>query len=234
MDIQSKILKFARKTPISAVKEAVGKTLGIDTSSLKWTSQTLSISIFTDDSKAIYENPIHHKSAVKIYQQSTNIEAEPVVAETDVKAETVVAKPAIEAVEGPADPTGQSISSMVNQDHEAVIMGMGYSQAVAEKSLYLTENRSVEAAFLWIDDNQGKPDFEEALRIVGHEEERKTEESKEPVQTQALKDEHPPVQEEEMEVPKETIEEIEEDICRLESTLSGIEPHYVDPAHELA
>jgi hypothetical protein len=38
----------------------------------------------------------------------------------------------------PAEPEGQSISGLVNQDEVKQIMDMGYSKAVAEKSLFMT------------------------------------------------------------------------------------------------
>jgi uncharacterized UBP type Zn finger protein len=38
----------------------------------------------------------------------------------------------------PAEPEGQSISGMVNQDEVKQIMEMGFSKAVAEKALFMT------------------------------------------------------------------------------------------------
>lgn len=46
---------------------------------------------------------------------------------------------------------------------------MGYSKNVSEKSLFLTQNVSIEKAIDWINENKASPDFEEELRIVGQQ-----------------------------------------------------------------
>lgn len=43
---------------------------------------------------------------------------------------------------------------------------MGYSKAVAEKSLFLTQNSSVDHAVDWIMNHMEDADFEEELMIV--------------------------------------------------------------------
>ena len=53
----------------------------------------------------------------------------------------------------PEEPQGQSISSMVNQEYLAMLLSMGFSQAVCEKALFLTQNASVEVAMGWIEEN---------------------------------------------------------------------------------
>jgi len=65
------------------------------------------------------------------------------------------------------EPSGQSISEHVNQEWSQQIQDMGFSKAVAEKSLFLTQNASVEAAIEWINEHSSDPDFEEELQIVG-------------------------------------------------------------------
>lgn len=44
---------------------------------------------------------------------------------------------------------------------------MGFSKNVAEKALFLTQNKGCEAAMAWIDKNMDEPDYEEPLMIVG-------------------------------------------------------------------
>lgn len=46
-------------------------------------------------------------------------------------------------------------------------MDMGFSKNVSEKSLFLTQNASLENAMEWIDKHSEDADFEEELRIVG-------------------------------------------------------------------
>ena len=58
------------------------------------------------------------------------------------------------------------ITSLVNQEHLAQLQNMGYSQNVAEKALFLTQNSSLEAAVNWIAEHQGDADFEEQLFMV--------------------------------------------------------------------
>jgi uncharacterized UBP type Zn finger protein len=74
--------------------------------------------------------------------------------------------------ESPAQ-EGQSISSMVNQEFATILQQMGFTKAVSEKALFLTQNASVEAGVEWIQQNQDQPDFNEELRIVGQEEKSK-------------------------------------------------------------
>lgn len=61
---------------------------------------------------------------------------------------------------------GESISSMVNQEFSSLLQEMGFTKAVSEKALFLTQNTSVEAAMEWIQQNQEQPDFLEELRMV--------------------------------------------------------------------
>eukprot|EP00357_Protocruzia_adherens_P033112 CAMPEP_0115000386 /NCGR_PEP_ID=MMETSP0216-20121206/16729_1 /TAXON_ID=223996 /ORGANISM="Protocruzia adherens, Strain Boccale" /LENGTH=333 /DNA_ID=CAMNT_0002365479 /DNA_START=28 /DNA_END=1029 /DNA_ORIENTATION=- len=68
---------------------------------------------------------------------------------------------------------GQSISSHVNQTFAESLTAMGYTKAVAEKSLFLTQNASIEAAIGWIEQHQDDADFLEELRIVGQTEQQK-------------------------------------------------------------
>lgn len=49
---------------------------------------------------------------------------------------------------------------------------MGYNKNVSEKSLFLTQNLSLEKAIDWINENSKSPDFDEELRIVGQTEEQ--------------------------------------------------------------
>ncbi len=49
---------------------------------------------------------------------------------------------------------------------------MGYSKNVAEKALFMNQNKGgIDKALEWIDQHQNDPDFEEALMIVGQTEE---------------------------------------------------------------
>jgi len=43
---------------------------------------------------------------------------------------------------------------------------MGFSKAVAEKALFMTQNKGVDKAMDWIYAHDNDPDFEEALVIV--------------------------------------------------------------------
>jgi len=45
-------------------------------------------------------------------------------------------------------------------------MDMGFSKAVAEKALFMTQNKGVDKAMDWIYTHNNDPDFEEALVIV--------------------------------------------------------------------
>ena len=67
----------------------------------------------------------------------------------------------------PQQPVGISISDKVNQQDVAQLNSMGFSKNVAEKALFLTQNKGVEAAMAWIDKNMDEPDYEEPLMIVG-------------------------------------------------------------------
>jgi uncharacterized UBP type Zn finger protein len=44
---------------------------------------------------------------------------------------------------------------------------MGFPKQVAEKSLFLTQNKGVEGAMAWIDAHQEDADYLEELQIVG-------------------------------------------------------------------
>ncbi|OMJ88515.1 hypothetical protein SteCoe_9556 [Stentor coeruleus] len=61
---------------------------------------------------------------------------------------------------------GQSISSMVDQSLVTQLIEMGFSKNVSEKSIFLTQAKSVEPAMDWISEHQGDPDFEEELQII--------------------------------------------------------------------
>lgn len=67
-------------------------------------------------------------------------------------------------------PQGQSISSMVNQEEAKMLMEMGYSKAVAEKSLFLVQGGGVPKALDWIDQHMDDPDFNEELVVVAQTE----------------------------------------------------------------
>lgn len=64
----------------------------------------------------------------------------------------------------------QPISSMVNQEFSKELQEMGFSKNVSEKSLFFTQNLSVQKALDWITENSKAPDFEEELRMVSQEE----------------------------------------------------------------
>lgn len=65
------------------------------------------------------------------------------------------------------DTTSQSISSHVTQELATQLIDMGFSKNVSEKSLFLTQNASLEKALEWIEQHNEDADFEEELRIVG-------------------------------------------------------------------
>eukprot|EP00331_Platyophrya_macrostoma_P007772 CAMPEP_0176430510 /NCGR_PEP_ID=MMETSP0127-20121128/14292_1 /TAXON_ID=938130 /ORGANISM="Platyophrya macrostoma, Strain WH" /LENGTH=349 /DNA_ID=CAMNT_0017812405 /DNA_START=39 /DNA_END=1088 /DNA_ORIENTATION=- len=69
-----------------------------------------------------------------------------------------------------ANPEGEPISSMVNDEFNGILQSMGYSKFVSEKALFFTQSKSVEAAQEWIDEHKNDPDFEEELRMVKQEE----------------------------------------------------------------
>lgn len=80
---------------------------------------------------------------------------------TDQQDMNVDAKEAV-AEETPAEeikPKGKPISSLVNQEFVSMIMDMGFTKAVAEKSLLFTNNLSVEGAMEWITQHQDDADF---------------------------------------------------------------------------
>lgn len=66
-----------------------------------------------------------------------------------------------EGTEQPEQPKGRPISSLINQEFASTIQEMGFSKAVAEKSLLYTNNGSVEGAMEWITQHQEDPDFEQ-------------------------------------------------------------------------
>ena len=67
-----------------------------------------------------------------------------------------------------AAPQGQSISSLVNQNEVNSLMEMGYSKNVAEKALFMNQNKgAIDSALEWIMAHMEDPDFEEPLMIVG-------------------------------------------------------------------
>jgi uncharacterized UBP type Zn finger protein len=61
---------------------------------------------------------------------------------------------------------GESISSLVDAAKAQELQAMGYSKVVAEKSLFMTQNKSVEFAMNWIEEHRDDEDFEEELRMV--------------------------------------------------------------------
>ena len=62
--------------------------------------------------------------------------------------------------------SGQSISAMVDQTLVSQLMEMGFSKAVSEKSLFLTQSKDLEKPIEWISEHQADADFEEELQIV--------------------------------------------------------------------
>ena len=80
------------------------------------------------------------------------VEGEQPKAETETPVETT------EAAEVP-QPIGRPISDLVNQEFAKTIQEMGFTKAVAEKSLLFTNNASVEAAMDWITQHQDDDDF---------------------------------------------------------------------------
>ena len=69
------------------------------------------------------------------------------------------------AVSVPGEKPGQPISDLVNQTFAAQIMSMGYTKEVAEKSLLMTGNGTVDKAMDWIMEHQNDEDFFEEMRI---------------------------------------------------------------------
>ena len=64
---------------------------------------------------------------------------------------------------------GQGITHLVNQEFTAMLISMGYSKNVSEKSLLFTNNKSVEKSLDWINEHKNDEDFEEELRIENEE-----------------------------------------------------------------
>ena len=62
--------------------------------------------------------------------------------------------------------SGQSISGMVDQSLVSQLMEMGFSKAVSEKALFLTQSKDLEKPIEWISEHQADADFEEELQIV--------------------------------------------------------------------
>ena len=60
----------------------------------------------------------------------------------------------------------KSISSLVKQDEVTMIMDMGFSKIVAEKSLFMVQGGGIPKAMEWIDNHREDADFEEELFIV--------------------------------------------------------------------
>jgi len=73
----------------------------------------------------------------------------------DVAAEEGLEAPPVEK------PKGKPISDLVNQEFAMLIQEMGFTKAVAEKSLLYTNNASVESAMEWITLHQDDADFQE-------------------------------------------------------------------------
>jgi hypothetical protein len=61
---------------------------------------------------------------------------------------------------------GQSISSMVDQGLVSQLIEMGFSKAVSEKALFLTQAKDLERPIEWISEHSNDPDFEEELQVV--------------------------------------------------------------------
>lgn len=60
----------------------------------------------------------------------------------------------------------EPISSLVNQQLASDLQNMGFSKNVAEKSVFLTQNKGIEQALDYIDKHQEDKDFEEELKVV--------------------------------------------------------------------
>lgn len=93
--------------------------------------------------------------------------------DADFEAEYII-KPEDEAepMEVEAEPpTGQSISTLVDQIVVSSLVEMGYSKNVAEKSMFMTQSKGIDKALEWIMEHSNDPDFEEALMIVGQSDE---------------------------------------------------------------
>jgi hypothetical protein len=83
-----------------------------------------------------------------------------VIAEEVKEGEVLVdeVKPEGEHIEEPV-PVGKPISGLIDQGMAAMIQDMGFTKAVAEKSLLYTNNKSVEGAMDWIQQHQEDDDF---------------------------------------------------------------------------
>lgn len=71
------------------------------------------------------------------------------------------------AQEKKADDNLFPISSHVNAQLRDNLIAMGFEKNPAEKALFMTQNKSMEAALEWIEQNKDEPDFKEPLFIVG-------------------------------------------------------------------
>lgn len=61
------------------------------------------------------------------------------------------------------------ISSHVNAQLRDNLIAMGFEKNPVEKALFMTQNKSMEAALEWIEQNKDAPDFKEPLFIVGNQ-----------------------------------------------------------------
>jgi len=59
----------------------------------------------------------------------------------------------------------QPISSLVNEEFRNILLSMGFSKVVAEKSLFFTHNKSIDEAMDWVASHQNDNDLEEELFI---------------------------------------------------------------------
>ena len=61
---------------------------------------------------------------------------------------------------------GEPITPHINATFRDQLISFGYKKDPAEKALFMTQNKSVEAALEWLNANKDAPDFNEALFIV--------------------------------------------------------------------
>ena len=101
-----------------------------------------------------------------VEQKKTEVEEQKVVKKEEEKKEAK--KEEAKKEEAKAFEQGMSISSFVKKEFVDDLTSLGFSKTVAEKSLYLTGCKSVDAAVEWIEKHQQEPDFEEEIRIVGY------------------------------------------------------------------
>ena len=64
------------------------------------------------------------------------------------------------------EPMGEPITPHINTTYRDQLISFGYKRDPAEKALFMTQNKSVEAALEWLNANKDAPDFNEALFIV--------------------------------------------------------------------